>query len=179
MGDKRKKDVRRKSDLLVLEMIRLNRTIIDILRGRRGSVGPIIGRIRNLGSELGRRHKDRKVAVDYSLGPEIITRLLVELGTIEPLPRKIRLIKFHGDITNKFPLGTEIVGWELKRPRCSESYIVYLDNGMRFRTSFVLDHDDNYLRTFYSVYALEVLEEPYIGRAKPEEQRPITARWTI
>jgi hypothetical protein len=166
MEKEKRKSMRRKSDLLVRKTIQLNRTLIDLLRVQRGDLGNDLNRIRALGLSLGRREQHREAAADYFSGQERITQVLIELGIIERLPRRVRLRKLQGAITYPFPLGTGIVGREYKHPRHSYRYLLYLDSGLRFRTSVVRDHCDDYLRTAYSLYRLEVLEEPYMGKTK-------------
>jgi hypothetical protein len=161
--------MRRKSDRLIEETAHFHRTLIDILQGKRGDLREITSRLRDAGRNLGRRESDLGIAKDYCDSMENMAELLLELGVIEQLSRRINLRKMRGEKLDKYPVGAQITGWEVKPPRKQERYFLYLDGGGVFRTSTVQECGHDYLRTFYSRYALQILEEAVMGKPKSSD----------
>jgi hypothetical protein len=163
----RRNAIRRTSDTLIYEVLSLNQTFADLLQGKKRDLRKNLSHLHRIASELGRRGVDRNAAKDLCKSAQMVAELLVEAGVIEQMPRKIRLRKMHGVNLEPFPIGTEIMGWEMNRPIFQERYFIYLDNGKIFTTSKVLEHREDYLRTYYSVYSLGVVEEFYMGKQIP------------
>jgi hypothetical protein len=166
MQVEKRESTRRKGDTLIYETLHFNRTLIKVLEGKKGNLNKILYRLHRLSMKLGRRRRDGNVGKAFYESLELIARLLLEMGLIEQLPRKVYLRKMFGQKLERFPVGTRIVGWELQPPKSHQNYLIYLDNGNIFRTSAVLDFGDDYLRTFNSTYLFEIVEESYIGRVK-------------
>lgn len=170
----RRNAVRRASDTLMYEILTLYRTFADLLQGKKKDLKKELSLLHRIATELGRREEDRKAARDLCKSAETIAELLVESRVIEPMPRKILLRKMQGVNLEPFPVGTEIMGWEMNRPIFQERYFIYLDNGKIFTTSKVLEHREDYLRTYYSVYNLRVVEAFYMGKQMPKH---VTTHW--
>ena len=169
MERERRAAMRRKSDRLIEETAHFHRTLIDILQGKRGDLHEITARLRDAGRNLGRRDSDRRLAKGYCDTMENMAELLLELGVIEHLPRRINLRKTRGEKLDVYPVGAQITGWEVKPPRKRERYFLYLDDGGVFRTSSVQECGHDYLHTFYSRYALQILEEAVMGKPKSND----------
>jgi hypothetical protein len=151
--------VRRKTDQLLLETIRVHRVLLSMLQGKGGNMSSALRRLQQLGVDLGRRDDDRRLGQTLSEGLIGIANRLLELGIIDQLPRRIRLTKILGKSNGKFPVGMEKVGWEMEIPKVGERYCLYLDDGRVFRTGQIAEYGDDRFRTGNSVYKIEVMEE--------------------
>lgn len=158
MKGQKKRRSRRISDRLIRETVHFHRALLNLIRGKKGDLGPVLYRLNQLAALLGRREEDRKLGQEFIESLEDITDHLLKLGVIERLPRKVRLRKVMGKQVERFPTGMERVGWELERPRRGEHYCIYLGEGRVFRTGKVEDCDLYHLRTVNSHYEIEVLE---------------------
>lgn len=164
----RQPEPRRTSDKLLMETIKVHRTLLDLLQGKSGNIMGALRKLAELGLDIGRREEDRKIGEALTKGLGEIAQRLMELGIIEQLPRKVRLKKVLGKNDTKFPVGTERVGWEMEVPKIGQSYCLYMDNGKVFRTAEVADLGPSHFRTTNSVYQLEILEENVVGAAPPK-----------
>jgi hypothetical protein len=159
LKERRQKPPRRASDELIRETVQFHRKVLDLLQGKEGDFGEILYRIQQLCAQLGRREEDQRLGEAFSETVEGVARRLVEIGAIEQIPRRVKLIKLTGKKEEEIPVGVERLGWEMKRPKLGESYCLYKDTGGVFRTSPVEECDEETLRTGNSVYRIEVLEE--------------------
>jgi hypothetical protein len=174
---RRQAQPRRSSDRLLMETIKVHRTLLDLLQGKSGNIMGALRRLAELGLDLGRREEDKQIGEALTRGLGEIAQRLLELGVIEQLPRKVRITKVLGKNDSKFPVGTQRIGWEMELPKIGQSYCLYMDNGKVFRTGEVADLSPTHFRTTNSVYELEVLEESVAGALSPggsskEEDRP-------
>lgn len=162
--------MRRSSDRLLLETIKVHRTLLELLHGKSANLSAALRRLEEMGLDLGRREQDREMGEALTGGLEAIARRLLELGIIEQLPRKVKVIKVLGKESSAFPVGTERVGWEMDLPRPGQRYCLYLEDGRVFRTGEVTELGQNHFRTGNSVYELQVLEEDSAGPVSREKE---------
>jgi hypothetical protein len=159
----RRDEPRRSSDRLLMETIKVHRIFLDLLHGRSANLSAALRRLEEMGLDLGRREQDRQMGEELTGGLDAIAKRLLELGIIEQLPRKVKVIKVLGKEGSSFPIGTEKLGWEMDVPRLGQRYCVYLDDGRVFRTGEVTELGQGHFRTGNSVYELKVLEEGAAG----------------
>lgn len=159
----RRAEPRRSSDRLLMETIKVHRILLDLLQGKSGDLSGALKRLAELGLDLGRRSEDKEVGQALAKGLDEIAHRLLELGIIEQLPRKVRLIKVLGKNDGRFPIGTQRIGWEMDLPRVGHSYCLYLENGRVFRTGEVTEIGKTHFRTTNSVYEIEIIEEGSVG----------------
>ncbi len=160
--------IRRKTDRLIRETMDVQRTILNLLHGKKADFAMGLRRMQLLGRDLGRRAEDRRLGEALSEGLEGIARRLLELGIIDQLPRKVRLKKVLGVSGSKFSVGLERVGWEMELPKLGERYCLYMDDGRLFRTGEVTEYGNDHFRTGNSVYEIQVLEQ---RPREPEAQK--------
>lgn len=155
--------IRRGSDQLLMETIKVHRTLLELLHGKSANLSAALRRLEQMGLDLGRREEDKKMGEALTGGLDAIAKRLLELGIIEQLPRKVKIVKVLGKESSTFPVGTERVGWEMDLPRLGQRYCVYLEDGRVFRTGEVTEMGHGHFRTGNSVYELQVLEEDSAG----------------
>ncbi|MEJ5377148.1 MAG: hypothetical protein WHX93_11265 [bacterium] len=165
----RRTRTRRGADQLLLETIRVHRTLLELLHGKSANLSAALRRLEEMGLDLGRREQDRQVGEALTGGLDAIAKRLLELGIIEQLPRKVKVVKVLGKDGSSFSVGTERVGWEMDLPRVGQRYCVYLDDGRVFRTGEVTEVGQGHFRTGNSVYEIHVLEEDAAGLASTKE----------
>lgn len=159
----RRARMRRSSDHLLMETIKVHRTLLELLHGKSANFSAALRRLEQMGLDLGRREQDKKMGEALRGGLDAIAKRLLELGIIEQLPRKVKVIKVLGKESSFFPVGTEKIGWEMDLPRLGQRYCVYLEDGRVFRTGEVTEMGHGHFRTGNSVYELQVLEEDSTG----------------
>lgn len=147
---------RRGTDLLILELIRFNKTLIKILNGEYQSFSEHLFELKKLKNALGRRETDRKNFMEIFLTIETIAQRISEIYYRKP--RKVKLKKIEGKRGSPFPIGTIRIGWEDSKPEVGKRYYLYLDKGTIFRTGIVKKISDDVIYTTNSIYLLEVIE---------------------
>lgn len=168
----RRAAIRRSSDHLLMETIKVHRTLLELLHGKSANLSAALRRLEQMGLDLGRREEDKKMGEALKGGLDAIAKRLLELGIIEQLPRKVKVIKVLGKDGSSFPVGTERVGWEMDLPRLGQRYCLYLEDGRVFRTGEVTEMGQGHFRTGNSVYELQVLEEDSTGSMGSGKEAP-------
>lgn len=166
----RRARTRRSSDQLLMETIKVHRTLLELLHGKSANLSAALRRLEKMGLDLGRREEDKRMGEALTGGLDAIAKRLLDLGIIEQLPRKVRVIKVLGKENSSFPVGTQRVGWEMDLPRLGQRYCVYLDDGRVFRTGEVTEMGQGHFKTGNSVYEIQVLEEDSAGSMGPEKK---------
>lgn len=156
---RRRKEPRRSSDRLLMETVRVHRTLLDLLHGKSANVSAALQRLKQFDLDLGRRNEDKQIGQALTGGLDAIARRLLELGVIEQLPRKVRLVKVLGKDGSTFPVGTERIGWEMNLPELGQRYCLYLEDGRVFRTGEIKELGRDHFRTGNSVYEMEIMQE--------------------
>ncbi len=156
--EEKRREVRRGSDLLVTEVIKVLEVLLKILDGEYESFAERIFEIKKLKGPMGRRGEDRKRVLELSNTLEAIAQSIAKIYAKKP--QKVKLEKVQGKKDLNFPLGTLRTGWEDERPEVGKRYYIHLDSGAIFRTGIVQKIKKDTIYTTNSAYLVKTEENP-------------------
>jgi len=163
MEEKRKRETRRQSDLVLFKVLEILSILARISRGEEADYGEAYADLVGMRDKLGRRKEDRILAEEICAAIEAIARNIgyhlhggSDLGSKNL--RKVRLTKVGGGGTAADGHGA-IVGWEERPPRMRKTYRIFLEDGNIVTTTSVVKAVPGFIQTKHTLYQLEVLDQ--------------------
>jgi hypothetical protein len=164
MEEKRKREHRRQSDLVLFKVIEILSILVRISRGEEADYGEAYADLVGMRDKLGRRREDRMLAEELCSTVEAIARNMGHhlhgggyLGSRRL--RKVRLTKVGGGGLVAREGQGDIVGWEERPPTVRKKYRIFLEDGNIVSTSSIIKTVPGFIQTKHTLYQLEVIEE--------------------
>jgi hypothetical protein len=155
----RRRRIRRRGDLFVIELERMLAILAEMAEGKTVEFGEQFANLVGMKNTLGRRMDDKKRGESICFLIERLASDLARLLGPEVGLRKVKIRKVTGKEAAKVAKDKVFVGWEESRPQDGKSYCLYLQGGGVFRSAKVTQVLENHFRTLNSLYEIQTMAE--------------------
>lgn len=154
----RRRQVRRRGDLFLRELQSMLQILLDMSRGSKVEFGEQFANLVGRKDTLGRRVDDKKNA-------EVICHYIEQLGSAlaqhfgkETGLRHVSIRKVKGKTEAAITKDKVLSGWEEALPQAGKIYCLYLHGGGIFRSTPVIEVQNNSFRTRNSLYEVHQIK---------------------
>ena len=169
MNPGQRTEIRRGSDVLIIQIVEYLRILSTIIDGEDYDFGEPLADLIGMKEEIGRRQDDEELIDELCGLLEKISVALVEKKKLleiaeGKLPgkkgRRVRLTKLESIGKSDQTVGTTIDGWERMKPVEGKIYVIYKDNGKVYKTTALTKLYEDRFQTRNSIYKIEVINTP-------------------